>query len=77
MSVTIICGNGGDYEYVRDAFYWEMWIKKNMGPISFRITPHKEADKGIVTFEDDSFDIIFRLKVPPTYIDYYRDIEQK
>lgn len=76
MSVTIICGNGGDYEYARDAYLWELWIKKHMGSISFRITPHNEADKGIVTFEDDLLDIVFRLK-KPQYIDYYRDIEQK
>lgn len=64
MSVTLICGNGGDYEYQRDAYYWDQWVRKNMGPITFRIIPHKDADKGILTFEDESLDIIFKLKAP-------------
>ena len=74
MSITIVCGNGGDFEYVRDVHYWQLWIKKHMGTISFQILPHKEADKGILIFEDNLFDTIFRLKAPQ-YINY-RDIEE-
>lgn len=78
--IVVNCGNGGDFEFERDRAYWSIWISKNIpnckintdrfyGPEGFRITPHTDADKAIVEFDDPYNLIIFCLK-KPDYVDY-------
>ncbi len=69
MSVKVVCGNGGDYEYYQDHYYWTMWIKNNIVADKFDIKPGKEADQAIVYFDDNQLDLIFALKAPQ-YITY-------
>ena len=64
MSVDVICGNSGDWEYARDAYRWAMWIERNITDTKFEIRCHGDADKCTIYFEDDGFDIIFKLKAP-------------
>ena len=81
-SVTVYCGNGGDYEYERDRAWWEIWIAQNIPgcwrvsfytTIGFKVTPHKEANKAIIEFDDPHNATIFALKAPqwiaPQWID--------
>lgn len=72
-SVVVYCGNGGDWEYERDRVQWNIWIANNIAGCwrvgfytteGFKITPHREADKAIVEFDDPHNAVIFALKKP-------------
>lgn len=71
--VTVYCGNGGDFEYERDRAWWEIWIDRNIPDcwrvsfyttVGFKITPHKEADKAIIEFDNPHNATLFALKAP-------------
>lgn len=64
MSVKVVCGNGGDYEYYRDHYYWTLWIKENIINDAFIIKAAVEADQAIIYFDDNQLDLIFALKAP-------------
>jgi len=77
--VTVYCGNGGDYEYERDRAWWEIWISQNIPgcwrvdfnmrrTLGFKITPHRDADKAIIQFDNPRNATLFALKAPE-YID--------
>ena len=77
-SVTVYCGNGGDWEYERDRVWWSIWIDRNIPECwkigssmtaGFKIIPHKDADKAIIEFDDPHNAVIFTLK-KPEYIRY-------
>jgi len=68
MSVVVYCGNGGDWEFERERYFWRKWIEKNVTPGPFVIKPHEEADKAIVTFEADKWDSFFVLKKTRIYL---------
>lgn len=63
-SITIYCGNGGDYEFERDRHWWRVWIEQNITQSPFVIKPHKDGDKAILVFEADKWHYIFLLKAP-------------
>lgn len=72
-SITVYCGNGGDWEYERDRVWWIIWIDKNIPgcwrigsgtEVGFKIIPHKDADKAIIEFDDPHHAVIFALKKP-------------
>ena len=70
--ITVYCGNGGDYEYEVNRAWWEMWIAQNISgcrrinyaTIGFKITPHRDADKAIIEFDDQPNITLFALKAP-------------
>lgn len=80
-SVVVYCGNGGDYEYERDRANWIVWIDQNISGcwriglwcVGFSITPHLDADKAIVKFDDPHNAVIFALK-KPEYIHLDNDV---
>ena len=79
-SVVVYCGNGGHYEYERDRANWIVWIDRNISGcwriglqcVGFGITPHRDADKAIVEFDDPRNAVIFALK-KPEYIHHDHD----
>lgn len=74
-SVTVFCGNGGDYEYERDRARWELWINKHISgcwtvghvTVGFKIIPHRDADKAIIEFDVPDNATLFALKCPKTH----------
>ena len=64
--LTVMCGNGGDYEWERDKFFWKTWIQQNMTITGFDIGMHDTcaADQVCIIFDDPEFEIIFKLKAP-------------
>ena len=71
--ITVYCGNGGDYEYECDCIRWNIWIAEHIPGCrrvgfyttrGFRITPHGEADKAIIEFDNPRNAILFALKAP-------------
>ena len=71
--ITVYCGNGGDYEYECDCIRWNIWIAEHIPGCrrvgfyttrGFRITPHREADKAIIEFDNPHNATLFALKAP-------------
>lgn len=71
--VTVYCGNGGDYEFERDRVRWNIWIAEHIpecGRVGyyttagFKITPHRDADKAIIQFDNPRNATLFALKAP-------------
>jgi len=64
--LTVICGNGGDYEWERDKFLWRTWIEQNVTLTGFDIGTDMlcAADQASIIFDDPAFEIIFKLKAP-------------
>lgn len=72
-TVTVYCGNGGDYEFECDRARWAGWIAQHIPGCwrvgfytteGFKIITHKEADKAIIHFDDPHNAILFALKAP-------------
>ena len=79
-SVVVYCGNGGDWEYERERVNWIVWIDQHIPGccrigihgVGFRITPHRDADKATVEFDDLHNAVVFALK-KPEYIHHDND----
>jgi len=72
--VVVECGNGGDFEYERDRYYWQKFIENHFPhniiyKQDFIITPHTKGDLAIVRFIDPHDATIFRL-IKPEWISY-------
>ncbi len=61
--VDVYCGNGGDYEFMRDQHYWYVWIRHNMPDANVTITDHRsDCDKAHIWFNSSEDVFIFNLK---------------
>lgn len=69
--MLVECGNGGDWEFERDRFLWELWIKQNMRLIDFSVvcTERCDAFHAEIIFGNVDDEIVFKLKAP-SYITY-------
>lgn len=64
--LTVICGDGGDWEWMRDKYLWTIWIKQNVTLDGFDMVSDMlcRADEARVIFNDPLYEIIFKLKAP-------------
>lgn len=54
-----------DFAFERDRELWRLWIKQNVTTTPYFVDAHNtDAYKAVITFADDHWDIIFRLKAP-------------
>lgn len=77
IKVTVLAGNGGDYEWVRDVHYWQRFIEQKIpqcnGKKDFVIYSHDSAFHAVVEFRNPHHATIFSL-IKPEYINY-SDVE--
>lgn len=67
--IVVYCGNGGDYEFERDRFYWRCWLTDH--GFNHNVVPHKEGDKAIIQlYNANEHDVLmFNLKAPNKFND--------
>lgn len=75
--VIVTCGNGGDWEWMNDKHYWELWIKQNITETGFStgFSDECKADELLIRFDNPHYATLFSLK-RPIYI-RYEDIMSK
>ena len=70
INVVKQCGNGGDWEWLRDQHYWIMWITANITDhFSTGVDYTTPADKLVIRFSNDHDATAFML-IAPNYITY-------
>ena len=67
--ITLYCAPG-DYESMRDKYFWTIWIKYNITTTDYWLHfSRTAADEILLKFSDPGYEIIFKLKAPQ-YITY-------
>lgn len=68
-TITVECGNGGDWEWVRDQALWQIYIDNNITNYPYRVFSDKEtaAHQAKVNFDREEDAFLFAL-LKPKYI---------
>lgn len=68
--MIILYCHPGDYEAMRDRYFWTIWIKHNVTATDYWLHFDKlDAEQILLEFKDPAYEIIFKLKAPH-YITY-------